>query len=127
MQISTFLYEILNYLFVPFSANFPQKSHGLSVPVYLLYQKHLTYLHISVAMVISLSLPVMPLPLHTLAHVAPYMAKFQWFTFYSVFQPVHSASVPPESKNVYEHIFICSLLRLDMLAYLCMYLFFQES
>ena len=79
------------------------------------------------ATVIYLSLPVMPLPLHTLAHVAPYMAKFQWFTFYLVFQPVHSASLPPESQNVYEYIFICSLLRLDMLAYLCIYLFFLES
>ena len=79
------------------------------------------------ATVIYLSLPVMPLPLHTLAHVAPYTAKFQWFTFYLVFQPVHSASLPPESQNVYEYIFTCSLLSLDMLAYLCIYLSFLES
>ena len=89
----------------PTFCNFPQKSHDLSIPVYLQHPKHLTYLHISVAMFIYLSLPVMPLPLLTLAHVAPYMAKFQWFIFYLVYKPVHSASLPPESQNVYEYIF----------------------
>lgn len=118
LQISTFFYKKFKIVFIPFSANFPQKTHGLPIPVNLPLQKYITHLHISVAVFMFLSLPVMPLPLHTLAHVTPYMAKFQWLTFNAVLQPMHFPSLLHEPKNVYKYIFIYLLLRLDILAYL---------